>query len=377
VGAFASGIAHNFNNVIGAVLGHAEMAEERLSDTNAAAHHVQEIRRAGERAQDLVGRILEFGTRRRPIRELLAIDDVVAETASLMRGSLPAGGLLVAAGAPGCRVNADTVQLQQVLINLVRNAVQASEPDHPVTIRTSCEDVPAPRLLSHGSLMPGPWVCLAVADHGSGMTGAVLRQIFNPFFTTRPAGTGLGLATAREIVSDNGGMLDVASQPGKGTTIAVWLPLAQAQAEQSATVRAGSGQTILVLAADEATVQRDEEMLAALGYEPVGFINLVAMLSALGATPTRFDAMVLSAEVISEANWAPLTTISRIAPNCPVIVAACATVDAASLPRPDVDTVLQRPLRSSSVATALANCLQGIAGTVRQNRHPVVTPVQV
>ena len=358
VGTFASGIAHNFSNVIGAVLGHAEMAEDALPDDATAAHHVHEIRRAGERAQDLVGRILEFGTRRRPSRELLAIDDFVAETASLLRGSLTAGSLITVPGAPGCFVAADTVQLQQVVINLVRNAAQASEPDAAVTMRTSFEHVSAPRRLSHGSLTPGDWVCLAVEDSGSGMDGTVLRQIFNPFFTTRPAGTGLGLATAREIVRDHAGILDVTSQPGNGTTIAVWLPLAQSQTEQEPVARSGNGQTALLLAVDEATVQRDEEMLAALGYEPVGFTKPSAMLTVLGASPSRFDAMLLSADMIKDANWAILTAVSHLAPNCPVIVTLCAAADVTSLPRGDITIVLHRPLQSSSVAAALTSCLQ-------------------
>ena len=356
VGAFASGIAHNFNNVIGAVLGHAEMADDVLPAGTAASQHVQEIRRAGERAQDLVGRILEFGTRRRPNRELVAIDDFVAETTSLLLGSMTASSLLALPGATRCFVSADSVQLQQVVINLVRNGVQAGTADTPVTIRTAYEHVTVARSLSHGSLAPGRWIRLAVEDQGSGIDGAVIRQMFNPFFTTRPAGTGLGLATAREIVRDHGGTLDVQSEPGHGTTVTVWLPLAETPAEPGVVARAGTGQTILVLAATDAIVQRDEEMLAALGYEPVGFTSAEVMLEVFRATPERFDAMLLSAGSMGE-NSAVLTEASRLAPACPVIVALCANADAVTLPRGDVATMLQRPLRSASLATALAHSL--------------------
>ncbi|MGI4801851.1 MAG: DAHL domain-containing protein, partial [Janthinobacterium lividum] len=356
VGAFASGIAHNFNNVIGAVLGHAEMAEDVLPD-GAASQHVQEIRRAGERAQDLVGRILEFGTRRRPNRELVAIDDFVEETTSLLLGSMTASSLVVLPGAARRFVSADSVQLQQVVINLVRNGVQAGTADTPVTIRTAYEHVTVAQALSHGVLAPGQWVRLAVQDQGSGIEAEVLRQMFNPFFTTRPAGTGLGLATAREIVRDHRGTLDVQSKPGHGTTVTVWLPLAETPAEPDALARAGTGQTILVLAATDAVVQRDEEMLAALGYEPVGFTNAEVMLAVVRATPDRFDALLLSAGSTGE-NSAVLTAMSRVAPTCPVIVASSAIADAATLPGGDAVMMLQRPLRSSSLATALAHCLR-------------------
>ena len=133
------------------------------------------------------------------------------------------------------------------------------------------------RSLSHGELQPGRYVRLAVSDTGRGMDEATLARIFEPFFTTRSAGNGLGLATVREIVREHGGAMNVRSTPGEGSRFEVWLPgLATAGAAlqlDAAAVPLGRGETMLMVANDSARLLRDEEMLAALGYEPVGFTD--------------------------------------------------------------------------------------------------------
>lgn len=359
LGTFASGIAHNFNNVIGAVLGYAEMAADGLPPDTAAARYVQEIHHAGERAQALVGRILEFGTRGRSNREMLSLDRLLAETTSMLRASLASTtGLAVEPGEPGGYVFAEPAQLQQAIVNLVRNAVEASGPGERVVLRTSLERVTMPRRLSHGSAAPGRYVRIAVVDTGVGMNAAMLEQIFQPFFTTRPAGTGLGLATVREIVQDQGGVLDVRSRPGHGSAFEIWLPASDPPREPDGAPTAGGGETILVLAADPAEVLREEEMLAALSYEPIGFSSPASALSAISGAPSRFDAFLLGAEWARQGDWALFGALARVAPSSPILLTVGAASEKESLPLHGVAAVLLRPLRSSSLSAALARCLR-------------------
>ena len=355
IGTFASGIAHNFNNIIAAVIGHAEMAADRLEPRTPAADHVDQIHRAGERARDLVARILDFGTTRRARREAVAVEALLAETLVMLRVALPSGvELEVDSGVAGW-VAGDPVQLQQVLANLVRNAGEAIRPPGCVRVSAKRLEAAASLRLSHGTLARGSYVRIDVADDGVGMSAATQAQMFNPFFTTREAGTGLGLATVQAIINDHRGAIDVKSDAGSGTCFAVLLP-ALASASIPDAVWRGQGQTVLVLGPNQAAVLRDEEMLAALGFEPVGFSSPGAALAASRSSPERFDAMLVEAPTGQDARLvaAPL---QAACPGCPVILVVAAGAEPWVGDPVVVGPTLRRPLRSGLLNSALAQCL--------------------
>ena len=219
VGALASGVAHNFNNIVGAILGHVEIAEAQLSSHSPPARNLEEIRRAGERARDLVDQILAFGRRRGVQPKPINIKRLVAETSSLLSVSLPSRIELVIGEAPDAVVvSGQAAQLQQVLLNLCNNGAQAMDQGGRL-IETGVGQIAGPRSLTHGNLRPGRYVRIAVSDTGRGMDEVVLQHIFEPFFTTRGAGSGLGLATVREIVREHGGAINVWSAPGAETVL--------------------------------------------------------------------------------------------------------------------------------------------------------------
>jgi len=357
LGTFASGIAHNFNNIIGAVIGHAEMAADRLAPLAPAAGHVHEIQLAGERARDLVGNILDFGTSGRNRREAVPIDILVAETLSLVRVSLPPGVDLQTGPVAGSWVAGNAVQLQQVLANLIRNASEAITPPGQVLVSVGLHKVETPRQLSHGSLPAGVFICLEVSDTGMGMDEATQAQIFNPFFTTRPSGTGLGLATVYAIVSDHEGSLHVQSTPGVGSRFAVWLPAMLSPDSPRGVYCRGQGQTVLVLGTSRVTVLHDEEMLAALGIEPVGFVSLEAALLACTSSPGRFDA-ILAEGPTADASLQAAKDLRAVGPGCPVIPIMPAAYGPCtdSLERDGFNRVFARPLRSAALAAMLADC---------------------
>ncbi len=364
IGALASGIAHNFNNIVGAILGYTEMAEAQLAADSRPAHNLGEIRRAGERARDLVDRILAFGRPRDVQRRPVSMKGLIAETSSLLHASLPSGIELVICEVPDAAViSGQPGQLQQVILNLCSNAAQAMDQMGSVEIETEVHDITGARLLTHGELMPGRYVRIAVNDTGRGMDKVTVERIFEPFFTTRLAGSGLGLATVREIVREHRGAMNVWSAPGVGSRFEVWLRCVAAAApaprEDLHFLPLGRGQTVLVLDDGGERLLADEEMLAALGYEPVGFTCVGDALAACRATPKRFDAAVVG-HLLSAASALDLAVaLHEIVPDMPILLATASADErgAEALVAAGISEIVHRPLISAELASALARCL--------------------
>jgi nitrogen-specific signal transduction histidine kinase/CheY-like chemotaxis protein len=358
VGALASGIAHNFNNILGAILGHTEIAEAKLASDNGAARNLDAIRRAGERARDLVDQILAFGRRRDARRRPVSVQALVAEAESLLHASLPSRiNLAVCTSAQAAFVSGEPAQLQQVILNLCNNAAQAMDDAGCIEVDADMYEIHRARSVSHGELAPGRYVRIAVRDTGRGMDEPTLERIFEPFFTTRSAGNGLGLATVREIVREHGGALNVWSAPGRGSRFEVWVPcIATAASEEGSPVLPlGRGETVLVVDADRARLLRDEEMLAALGYEPVGFTRASDALAACHAKPERFDATVVGYLGSATSALDFIVALRAAAPRLPIVLATASSggIGTETLVAAGIFEVVRRPLTSTEVAAAL------------------------
>jgi signal transduction histidine kinase/CheY-like chemotaxis protein len=364
VGALASGIAHNFNNIVGAILGYTEMAEVQLAADSRPARNLKEIRRAGERARDLVDQILAFGRRRDARRRPVSLKELIAETTSLLHASLPPQINLIISDAPEAAVvSAQPGQMQQVLLNLCNNAAQAMDQIGCIEIETEVHQITGVRSLTHGDLGPGRYVRIAVNDVGRGMDKMTFEHIFEPFFTTRLAGNGLGLATVREIVREHGGAMNVWSALGTGSRFEVWLPCiavsAAAPRDKLSTLQLGRGETVLVIEDACERLLAGEEMLAALGYEPVGFTSAGAALAACRATPKRFDA-VLVGHLSSAASALDLAvSLHGIVPDVPILLATASAdeIGVDALVAAAISEVVHRPLVSAELASTLARCL--------------------
>jgi signal transduction histidine kinase len=226
------------------------------------------------------------------------VQALVAEAASLLRASLPPGVELVLEQEDRtAMVAGEAAQIQQVVLNLCNNAAQAMDGTGRVGVEVEQHDVVQAQGLSHGSLAPGRYVRIAVSDAGRGIDAETLGRIFEPFFTMRQHGNGLGLATVREIVQEHGGAIDVWSRPGRGSRFAAWLPCIVEAAPPDTPVVAsmlGRGEAVLLIEGDRKLMLRDEEMLAALGYEPIGFTSGSDALATCRASPDRFDVLIVS-----------------------------------------------------------------------------------
>jgi signal transduction histidine kinase len=373
IGALSSGIAHNFNNITGAILGYTETAQAQVGPHGRVAESLSEIRRAGERARDLVDQILTFGRRAAPRRSSICIHALIKETTSLLEASLrPQINVVVRSTSRQTIVSGELAQLQQVILNLCNNAAQAMDAAGTIEIDIEARDIEGALSMGHGELVRGHYVVLSIIDSGRGMDEALLERIFEPFFTTRPEGNGLGLATVREIVLDHGGAVNVQSTPGTGTRFDIWLPATSfvepwSRQETPGSVRRGSGETVLVLEADRERLLRHEEILAALGYEPVGFTDVAEAVAACfrvlpndSAAPTGFDAALLCSHLhgaVAVLEHAAL--LRESAPVLPMILAAASAREfgAPALAEVGISEVIGQPLMSAELAGALARCI--------------------
>jgi signal transduction histidine kinase/CheY-like chemotaxis protein len=373
IGVLTSGIAHNFNNITGAILGYTETAQAQLGPHGRVAGSLIEIRRAGERARDLVDQILTFGRRAALRRSSISVEALVAETKSLVEASLrPRINLVVRTTSQQTIVSGEAAQLQQVILNICNNAAQAMDTAGTVEIEIAAQEIARAVSMDHGELVPGHYVVISISDPGRGMDEALLERIFEPFFTTRPEGNGLGLAMVREIVLDHGGAVNVKSAPNAGTRFDIWLPSLSrldplSRYETPGTLRRGCGETVLVLDADRGRLLRHEEILAALGYEPVGFTDPAEAAAACRwelqndwGAPTRFDAALLCSHLHGAgAALEHAAHLRETAPTLPMILAVASAREfgAPALAQAGILEVIRLPLGSAELAGALARCL--------------------
>jgi PAS domain S-box-containing protein len=366
MGTLAGGIAHDFNNILGAILGYGELAQQSSTPGTPIRRYVENVLHAAERAKALVDRILGFSRSGLGERAHVHIQSVIEETLELIAASLPANIRLEKALMGGdAALIGDSTHLHQVAMNLCTNAVHAME--HGGTLSVSLErvDLAAARSVSRGALSPGPYIRLVIKDTGVGIPPDVVDRIFDPFFTTRGVGkgTGLGLSLVHGIVTDLGGAIDITSTVGEGTSFAIWLPLAtdvgKPAAEEVRELPRGHGETVMIVDDEPMLVALAEEMLAGLGYEPVGFESSRVALRVFRDSPQRFD-VVLTDEAMPELVGTDLAREIRVLrPGTPIILmsghgGATLAQQAATL---GVQEVLHKPLQRVDIAESLARAL--------------------
>ena len=274
VGLLAGGVAHDFNNVLTAIGGYAELVREDLPGEDARRHDVEEILRATERAATLTRQLLAFSRRQVLAPRVLDLNGVVAGVDNMLRRLIGADVELRTALAPELgAVRADPGQLEQVIMNLVVNARDAMPRGGKLTLETANAELDESYALEHPAVVAGPYVMLAVSDSGVGMDAATQARVFEPFFTTKEKGkgTGLGLATVYGIVKQSGGNIWLYSEPGRGTTFKIYLPRVDQPPEQLAAAPAPraaprGSETVLLVEDDEAVRALARKMLAAHGY---------------------------------------------------------------------------------------------------------------
>jgi signal transduction histidine kinase/ActR/RegA family two-component response regulator len=369
IGTLAGGIAHDFNNILGAILGYGELALQHCAEKTELRRYLDNIMHATERAKLLVERILGFSRSGLGDKVPVNVESVVIETLELLQASLPTDiRLQTRIDAANAAVIGDATYLHQVVMNLCTNAVQAMESGGLLSVVLDRAEVSDSRTLSRGSLARGPYVRLIVSDTGAGISAAVLDRMFDPFFTTKEVGegTGLGLSLVHGIVTDLGGAIDVSTTVGAGTRFEIWLPVTSETAiqpvEAVGTLPRGNGETVMIVDDERPLVDLAEEIIAALGYEPVGFASSCAALKAFRAAPERFD-LVLTDESMPELIGTELAqAIRQLRPTIPIILMTgyAGTQLANRAADIGLSEVLRKPLHRRDLAESLARVLETV-----------------
>ena len=276
VGRLAGGVAHDFNNMLGVILGHVELAVETMAPAEESLRsNLEEIRKAAERSANLTRQLLAFARKQTVAPKVVDLNETVASMLKMLRRLVGEDVNLV--WLPGVElhpVRVDPSQVDQILANLCVNARDAIGGVGKLTIETANCTFDDNYCATHAEVVPGEYVKLAVTDDGCGMDKATQERLFEPFFTTKGLGkgTGLGLATVYGIVKQNSGFIKVTSEPGKGATFEIRLPRHVATKagpgqSESPTVPVARGQeTILVVEDEPAILGMTKKMLERLGY---------------------------------------------------------------------------------------------------------------
>lgn len=335
VATLASGVAHDFNNLLQAIGGHTQlMLADRTSD-NPDRTRLKTIERAVERGGQLVQRLLLFGRRAEAKRRPLDLNqEALDATKILYRTILKMISIEFKPGEGLWTVNADPVQIEQILINLGVNAADAMPEGGTLTIATRNAILDSEQLRNCPSAAPGPHVMLSVTDTGCGMDQATLEKIYDPFFTTKEVGkgTGLGLASVLGIVQDHEGCILCDSIPGQGTTFRIYFPAldeapAAVQVEPDKKSAMGSGETILVVD-DEADLRElTSEALESFGYCPVVAAGGQEALDIYRIRQESIGLILLDLNMPGMSGRRCLEELLRVNPEVKVLIVSGYTVD--------------------------------------------------
>ena len=276
IGNLAGGVAHDFNNMLNVILGHAELALDDLPDETPVRADLEQIRHAAGRSAALTRQLLTFARRQTVAPKVLDLNETVESMLKMLRRLIGEDLELVWLPCPGqARIDIDPAQVDQLLANLVVNARHAiGRRGGTVTIQTCRAQLGPEQIDGHEGVEPGEFVQLTVTDDGCGIDAAAMEHLFEPFFTTKPVGegTGLGLATVFGIVSQNRGLIEVESQPGAGASFRIAFPACPSDEPVAETGPAGPGasamghETILLVEDEPDILSLGVRMLRRQGY---------------------------------------------------------------------------------------------------------------
>jgi PAS domain S-box-containing protein len=360
IGTLAGGITHDFNNILGAILGYTELAILDAKDERKIGQHLEKIQEAGHRARDLVNQILAFSRQTKQERFPVQLSSIVREALKMIRASLPSTiEIRQNIQADQGTVEANPTKIHQVLMNLCTNAAHAMQEnggileigiqnmDFGLCSADYEKDEKGTTLEGHASgsmgqanqisesqieyldILPGPYLKLTVSDTGIGMPPDVLGRIFDPYFTTKEKahGTGLGLSVVHGIIKSHDGSITVESEPGQGTTFHVYLPRMESSKGTADKMAASpykgiptGHERILFVDDEEALVDIGRQMLEHLGYELITRTSSIEALELFKAEPDGFDLVITDMTMPNMTGDKLARAMMKIRPDIPIIL---------------------------------------------------------
>lgn len=366
VGVLAGGIAHDFNNIMTAIIGNISMAKVKIDPEDNAFQRLEEAEKACQRARDLTQQLLTFSKGGTPVKQVIRVAEIVEEAANFaLYGSK-------------CRaichfedelysLEADEGQIGQVVNNIVINAVQAMPNGGDIIVNCSNFVVSKKKQRHALPLRPGKYVRISIKDHGIGIPGENIQQVFDPYFSTKQQGSGLGLATCYSIVSKHGGYIAVRSRLGEGSEFTIYLPASRKKAEKTKIVNnqliKGEG-AILVMDDEQPIVDLVGIMLNHLGYEVIKTNDgdaAIAMFRKMLSNGKKFAAIIMDLTVPGGMGGKEaLAEIRKMDPDIKAIVASGYSNDPvmSDYQQYGFDARITKPFNLQEISNVLGSLIQ-------------------
>lgn len=357
LGTLAGGIAHDFNNILGGIIGYTELALSSTKNPQQANAYIERIRDSSYRARDLVKQILSFSSGRTVDRENIMLSGIVREVLQLLRASIPAAIQVdLRESERALMISANATQIHQVVLNICTNAAHAMRGGGMIKIEL--DKIPVDQIISRKipDLCMQDYARIRISDNGHGMSSEIMARIFEPYFTTKPAGegSGLGLAVAHGIISNHGGAITVESELGIGTVFEVFLPLQEhAESAQPArsddqsedAIAAAAGKRIIFVDDEASLVDIGREMLQHIGFDVIGFTSSTQALAYFLEHVDEID-MLITDQTMPELNGdALIRRMRQKRADLPVILCTgySALIDKKGAEQLGVDAFLAKP----------------------------------
>ena len=365
IGRLAGGIAHDFNNVLSVIMGYTELTLNKIREDNFIKANLSRVLTASNRAKDMIKQILAFSRKAEKEREPVLLRDVVGEALELMRSVLPTTiRIQQSIGEKLHPVMANQTEIHQVIINLCINAGHAMR-EKGGELKVNLKEIDLESPIGAGNLKPGRYQQLTVSDTGHGISPEIINRIFEPYFTTKKEGegTGMGLSVAHGIVSGYGGDITVYSQPDKGTTFHIFLPVEkekeqEVKIEQPEPIRGGK-ETILLVDDEQSLTELVKEMLESHGYNVIARNDSIEALELFSENPGDYD-LIISDQTMPEMSGVQLAAgIKKISAHIPIIVCSgfSESINEDNYESMGIDAFLMKPFIERDLAILIRQVL--------------------
>ncbi len=370
IGTLAGGIAHDFNNILSSIIGYTELAIDEAGPDTSLRRNLQQVLSAGARAGDLVKQILTFSRQSEQVSTPFQVKLLIKESLKLLRASLPTTIEIKENIRSDDVIIGDPVQIQQIVMNLATNALYAMQDNGGIlSVKLESANYDADAVKSHPDMRPGAYIRLTVSDTGCGIPPNALDKIFDPFFTTKPEGkgTGLGLSVVHGIVKNHGGILNVSSIHGSGTSFEILFPAADftesSNIEIDAPIPTGS-ESILFVDDEPALIGLGEKMLASLGYRTETRTSSIEALEAFRGNPDRYDLIITDMTMPHMTGDALSEAIKEIRPDIPIILCTgfSERIREEDLDRIGIADFILKPINRRELARAIRKALDEKSG---------------
>ncbi|NIM18223.1 MAG: response regulator [Candidatus Aminicenantes bacterium] len=368
LGTLAGGIAHDFNNILSAILGYTELTMAMLTEKSKAKSNLSRVLSASHRAKEMVKHILTFSRRSEKDRKPLWLNEVVNEVLKLMRSTLPST-IEINQDVPEMTmpVIADRSEIHQVVMNLCTNAGHAMREKGGILHVALKEIEYEAGTIGRSSLVSGRYQQLTISDTGHGMSPEILSRIFEPYFTTKREGEGIGmgLAVVHGIIKSCEGDITVYSQPGKGTTFNIFLPVTEEKEMKTVIdqteIELRGSEHILFIDDEPILAELGVEMLEHFGYKVKMITSSIKALEAFRAAPGKFDLVITDQTMPNMTGLQLAVKIREVRPDIPIILCTgfSESVNEENFKAQGIQAFLMKPFIKEELARVIRNVLDG------------------